>query len=107
VRSLRKLGVTIIITTHYMEEAAELCDRVLIIDNGKIIEQGRPSDLVKKHVGEDVLEIESDRVFWRLSRKSFSSATFEVVGDRIHVFSTQPTGFSNGMLNCTKEKMSP
>ena len=93
VRSLRKLGVTIIITTHYMEEAAELCDRVLIIDNGKIIEQGRPSDLVKKHVGEDVLEIENDRGLLETLKKEFSSATFEVVGDRIHVFSTQPHGF--------------
>jgi len=54
---LKKRGVTVIITTHYMEEAVELCDRILIMDNGKIIEQGRPAELVKKHIGEDVMEL--------------------------------------------------
>ena len=49
IRELKAKGVTTILTTHYMEEAEQLCDRILVIDYGKIVEEGRPSDLVKKH----------------------------------------------------------
>ena len=38
-----------------MDEAEVLCDRILIVDKGKIIEEGNPAELVKKHVGEEVL----------------------------------------------------
>jgi len=55
VRDLKKKGVTTILTTHYMEEAEQLCDRIVLIDHGKIVEEGRPSDLIKKH-GLDSLE---------------------------------------------------
>ena len=60
IRSLRKQGVTIILTTHYMDEAAALCDRILIVDNGKIIQTGVPHELIKQFAGEDVLEVEFD-----------------------------------------------
>jgi len=53
---LKAEGKTTILTTHYMEEAQRVCDRVAIMDNGKIIVTGRPADLVQKHGGnlEDV-----------------------------------------------------
>ena len=92
IRSLRKLGVTIIITTHYMEEAAELCDRVLIMDNGKIIEQGAPAELVRKHAGEDVLEIDNDETLLQTLQTQFPEASFEVFGDRVHVFTSKSHG---------------
>jgi lipooligosaccharide transport system ATP-binding protein len=92
VRALRKRGVTIIITTHYMDEAAALCDRILIMDNGKIIEQGQPAELIKKHVGEDVLEIDNEEKILQTLKKEFPDAHFETFGDRIHVFTTQPHG---------------
>lgn len=98
IRSLGKQGVTIILTTHYMDEAAELCDRTLIMDNGKIIEEGKPADLVKKHVGEDVLEVEyEDRVLKNLQEK-FPTARLEVVSDRIRVFTSQPHGVFESFL---------
>lgn len=92
VRSLRKRGVTIILTTHYMEEAAALCDRVLLMDSGKIIEQGSPSELVKRHIGAEVLEIENDEKILRTLKAEFPDARFEAFGDRIHVFTMQPHG---------------
>ena len=92
VRSLRKHGVTIIITTHYMDEAAALCDRILIMDNGKIIEQGQPAKLIKKHVGEDVLEVDNDEKLLQTLKEEFPDAHLETFGDRIHVFTTQPHG---------------
>jgi ABC-2 type transport system ATP-binding protein len=48
IKELKKEGKTIILTTHYMEEAEELCDRVGIIDHGKLIALGSPEDLISK-----------------------------------------------------------
>jgi lipooligosaccharide transport system ATP-binding protein len=53
---LRERGVTVLLTTHYMEEAARLCDRLLIMDFGRIIAEGGPVGLVREHVGEGTLE---------------------------------------------------
>jgi len=92
VRGLRKRGVTIILTTHYMDEAAALCDRILLMDKGKIIEQGNPSELIKKHVGADVLEVDNDEKLVHAIKAEFPDASFETFGDRIHVFTTQPHG---------------
>jgi lipooligosaccharide transport system ATP-binding protein len=92
IRDLRKQGVTIILTTHYMDEAAELCDRTLIMDHGKIIEQGAPAELVKKHIGEEVLEVDYNDQIMKTLQEKFPEARFEVLNDRIRVFTTQPHG---------------
>ncbi|REJ80969.1 MAG: ABC transporter ATP-binding protein [Bacteroidetes bacterium] len=52
IQSIRSKGTTIVLTTHYMEEAEQLCDRVLIIDSGKVIASGAPSDLIDNLVSE-------------------------------------------------------
>jgi lipooligosaccharide transport system ATP-binding protein len=57
---LRRRGVTLLITTHYMEEAERLCDRLVIMDEGRIVAEGRPPDLVRTHVGREVLELKLD-----------------------------------------------
>jgi lipooligosaccharide transport system ATP-binding protein len=57
---LRRRGVTLLITTHYMEEAERLCDRLVIMDEGRIVAEGRPLDLVRSHVGREVLELKLD-----------------------------------------------
>ena len=49
VREIRKRGTTIVLTTHYMEEAYELCDEIAIMDRGKIIAQGLPDSLLRAH----------------------------------------------------------
>ncbi len=54
---LRSKGLSILLTTHYMDEAFRLCDRLVIMDQGRILVEGRPADLVKKHVGDDVIEV--------------------------------------------------
>jgi len=98
VRSLRKEGVTIVLTTHYMEEAAQLCDRTVIMDSGKIIEEGKPADLIKKHVGEEVLEVAYDEEVLKFLKQAFPDARLDVVGDRIQVFTNQPRGVFAEML---------
>jgi lipooligosaccharide transport system ATP-binding protein len=57
---LRRRGVTLVLTTHYMEEAERLCDRLVIMDEGRIVTDGRPADLVLQHVGREVLELRLD-----------------------------------------------
>jgi lipooligosaccharide transport system ATP-binding protein len=57
---LRRRGVTLLLTTHYMEEAERLCDRLVIMDEGEIVAHGRPADLVRSHVGREVLELRLD-----------------------------------------------
>ena len=54
---LKAQGLTILLTTHYMEEASRLCDRLIIIDYGRILVEGRPIDLIKNYVGHNVIEI--------------------------------------------------
>ena len=55
--SLKRRGVTLLLTTHYMEEAARLCDRLVIMDEGRIVAEGAPGALVLEHVGREVLEL--------------------------------------------------
>jgi len=98
IRNLRKQGVTVVLTTHYMDEAAQLCDRLIIMDYGKIIEEGKPSTLIKKHVGEEVLEVAYDEEVTQLLPKTLQDARVEVVSDRIHVFTTKPKGVFAKML---------
>ena len=58
-RELTKEGKTLILTTHYMEEAQQLCDRLVIMESGKIISQGSPEQLIARHVSPQVLEFRS------------------------------------------------
>lgn len=57
VRDIKQQGKTIVLTTHYMEEAQYLCDEVAIMDHGKIIAQGSPSQLIKSHCEQSTLVI--------------------------------------------------
>ncbi len=58
VRELKRKKVTVILTTHYMDEAERLCDRLVIMDHGRIILEGRPRELIEKVIGTDVMEID-------------------------------------------------
>lgn len=54
---LKGRGLTTLLTTHYMDEAQRLCDRLVIMDQGKILVEGAPRDLIRQHVGESVIEV--------------------------------------------------
>jgi lipooligosaccharide transport system ATP-binding protein len=74
---LRHNGLSILLTTHYMDEAARLCDRLIILDKGRLIVEGKPEELISRHVGRHVLEIadhnEDIRTFLRKRKVSFES----------------------------------
>jgi lipooligosaccharide transport system ATP-binding protein len=54
---LKEQGVTLVITTHYMDEAEQLCDRLVVMDKGKIMAEGSPAELIKKYSSREVLEV--------------------------------------------------
>ncbi len=56
---LRAKGLSILLTTHNMDEATHLCDRLIIMDHGKILVQGRPDQLIREYAGRDVIEVSS------------------------------------------------
>jgi lipooligosaccharide transport system ATP-binding protein len=55
--SLKQRGVTLILTTHYMDEAEQLCDRLVVMDHGKIAAEGTPRDLIARYSTPEVLEL--------------------------------------------------
>ncbi|HVC25014.1 MAG TPA: ATP-binding cassette domain-containing protein [Acidimicrobiales bacterium] len=54
---LRQRGVTLVVTTHYMDEAEQLCDRLVVMDAGRIVAEGSPRSLIDSHVSREVLEV--------------------------------------------------
>ena len=54
---LRADGLSILLTTHNMDEASRLCDRLIIVDRGRLLVEGKPAELVRRHVGRHVIEI--------------------------------------------------
>ncbi|APH01818.1 ABC transporter ATP-binding protein [Janibacter indicus] len=54
---LKRQGVTLIITTHYMDEAEQLCDRLVVMDHGRIVAEGSPRSLIQTHSTREVLEL--------------------------------------------------
>ncbi len=59
-RDLRAGGTSVVITTHYMDEAERLCDRIAVIDHGQVVREGAPAALVRDEVGAEVLELRTE-----------------------------------------------
>jgi lipooligosaccharide transport system ATP-binding protein len=54
---LKRQGVTLVLTTHYMDEAEQLCDRLVVMDGGRIVAEGSPRDLIERHATREVVEL--------------------------------------------------
>ncbi|MCF8010437.1 MAG: ABC transporter ATP-binding protein [Clostridiales bacterium] len=85
---LKKSGKTLLLTTHYLEEANRLCDRLFIMNQGKILEEGAPKELVNKYAGHEVLELEvpinqKDSVLMYIQRNIHG---YIDMGNRLHIF---------------------
>lgn len=59
VRALRANGTTILLTTHYMDEAERLCDHIAIVAAGRIVAEGAPAALIREHLAPDAIEVEA------------------------------------------------
>ncbi|MEO5377264.1 MAG: ATP-binding cassette domain-containing protein [Magnetococcus sp. DMHC-6] len=89
-RLLRESGVTLLLTTHYMEEAARLCDRLLVLDQGRILAMDSPRALIAQHVEPEVIEIRSQEM--ALDRDQFQElpGRVESVGDIVYCYTDRP-----------------
>ncbi len=87
-RTLKAQGVTQVLTTHYMDEAAQLCDRVALMYAGRILRQGRPTDLVRAEVGEEVIEVRGDEALHRavVATVDGKSLRWERAGDTLYLY---------------------
>jgi lipooligosaccharide transport system ATP-binding protein len=85
---LKEKGVTLLITTHYMDEAEQLCDRLIVMDNGKIMAEGSPSGLIKEYSSKEVLEVRfgSDRNAQMVEKLNHLSERLEVLPDRLLMY---------------------
>lgn len=107
-RQLRSQGVTLVLTTHYMDEAAQLCDRLVIMDDGKILAEGSPSELVKQYMPPQVLEIRADQGIPEELRAQLeaSNALLEEVGDIVYIYSDDVDVLRQSVdLSCCREVM--
>ena len=85
-RDLRQSGKTLLLTTHYMEEAERLCDELVIMDQGRILEQGTPAALIKKHAEPEVLEVRGEEQLARRALESAGDGRFEAIGDTYYYY---------------------
>jgi lipooligosaccharide transport system ATP-binding protein len=86
---LKEQGVTLVITTHYMDEAEQLCDRLIVMDKGRIMAEGSPAELIKKYSSKEVLEVRfgSDNNKAVAEQINGIGDRLEVLPDRILVYS--------------------
>ncbi len=85
-RDLRHGGATLVLTTHYMDEAEHLCDRILIIDAGRVIREGAPADLIRAEVGREVLELRASADSRaRIVALDLQDATVQIDGDLVQI----------------------
>jgi len=104
---LKRRGVTLVLTTHYMDEAEHLCDRLVIMDRGRIVDEGSPRELITRHATREVVELRFDDADNReeaLARLSHEVRT-EALGDRLLVYSSDGDAAVNRLAGIEPESV--
>jgi lipooligosaccharide transport system ATP-binding protein len=86
---LKQRGVTLILTTHYMDEAEQLCDRLVVMDHARIVAEGTPRELIERYSTPEVLELRFDPSVHEQAAekiKGIFSERIEVLADRILLY---------------------
>jgi lipooligosaccharide transport system ATP-binding protein len=94
---LKQSGVTLVITTHYMDEAEQLCDRLVVMDKGVIVAEGSPLELIRQHSTREVAELrfgvaEEGESHHALAEKLGDLGRVEVLPDRLLVYTDDGDG---------------
>ena len=99
---LRQQGVTLMLTTHYMDEAEQLCDRLLVLNEGRVIAQGSPRELIERHSSREVVELRfpPDVPVDLDGRLAGLAERVEVLPDRVLVY----TGDGDRMVAAVQER---
>lgn len=86
---LKQVGVTLIVTTHYMDEAEQLCDRLVIMDKGKIVGEGSPRQLIEQHSTREVIELRfrTGQQEKEVDKLSGLGKRQEILPDRVLIYS--------------------
>ncbi|MDD1702230.1 MAG: ABC transporter ATP-binding protein [Methanoregula sp.] len=104
-RLLQAQGNTIVLTTHYLDEAARLCDRLVIMDNGVFLVEGKPADLVRDHVGSEIVEMDNTPEV--IACVTDLGLTYETIGDQVQVASGAPRELAKILLErCRQSRVS-
>ncbi len=86
ITNLKTAGATIILTTHYMDEAEALCDRIVIVDHGEIIAEGEPRNLIRSHLPEVIVEMPlSERVTSDRVKNLLPNERVLILGQRLQI----------------------
>lgn len=85
-RDLMTIGKTLLLTTHYMEEAERLCDELAIMEQGEIIARGSPSDLIHLHVLPEVVELRSQQQAAQSLVDDYPGLEQEQAGDTLYIY---------------------
>jgi lipooligosaccharide transport system ATP-binding protein len=101
---LKHKGVTIILATQNMEEATELCDRIVIMNEGKIIAEGKPRQLVEERLSKWVLRAEPAETIEKFIRKNHMKIESQVEADKIFLFTDQPEELQTRLMKSLKIK---
>ena len=94
-QQLKAMNGSLVLTTHYMEEAEQICDRIAIMDKGKILSIGKPQDLIQEHVGKEIVEFQTNAVDlnYYLGRLKENSFFYQVIKNTVSVLvKTQQEG---------------
>jgi lipooligosaccharide transport system ATP-binding protein len=97
---LKQRGVTLILTTHYMDEAEQLCDRLVVMDHAQIVAEGTPRELIARYSTPEVLELrfaDADRDQAIEKIKGMSPERMEVTADRLLVYAVDGDAFLAGL----------
>ncbi len=88
-RALKEQGVTLVLTTHYMDEAEQLCDRLVVMDRGRIAREGAPAELIAAEVGREALELRvaTSDVAELLGRLGAAVDGHQIRGDVLNLYS--------------------
>jgi len=99
---LKQEGVTQVLTTHYMDEAERLCDRLVIMDAGRIVDEGSPAQLIARHVTREVVELRlehGDRDAPALTALRTSGTRTENLADRVLIYTEDGDPLVAGLLD--------
>lgn len=104
-RALKKQGVTVVLTSHYLDEVEKLCDRLVVMDYGKILVEGSPSQVIREYVGSGIVEAEKDPELIRCLE--MKEANYEVIGELVHIYTDNPKQIAEYLtMECSISKLS-